>query len=497
MIGAPGELGGRGRTYVVLDLASWLEPGIEQVLDLAEPSDRRRGVVVVHGWGASGSAVAAAPLLGPETGLAASLVIGAPEGRCRFGEEGHGCAYVLQLSAEQLQAAADPGATAEWSLPQGQPLEAPDGTILLAISGPEQGSRFGDALAVGDPEGSGQLNLVVGAPGATFDADPPGPAASRVYVVADARGIQAFDGCLKTPPQPGEEACVQVRSTHDDMVSFLWGTFVAGDAHEQAGASVAAGDVDGDGLDDLVIGAPGWRTEGMEPDALGRVHVAYGRRSAPTDATRDLLDPPGLVPELGAHDLGVSHFPETSCADPWSGPLDHHTGTGVAVGDMNGDGFADLLVGSPGAGRWDGHIQQECNEAAGLAHVRLGGHDLRGYLGEDAYATELPGGEGCDPAGSLCSDLRVCGDANVCRDCWGEFDCDAASGGTRPVCSSTGQCVAPDARASLPSWLVESGEANLGLGGIVHLADADGDDLTDLWLGVGGNIVLVQGDLAP
>lgn len=93
-------------------------------------------------------------------------------------------------------------------------------------------------------------------------------------------------------------------------------------ANDQAGASVAgAGDVDGDGLGDLLIGAP-------ERGALG-AGAAYLVFGAETPANVD----------LGA--LGRDAFRINGAAD-----FDR-AGTSVAgAGDVNGDGLADLLVGA-------------------------------------------------------------------------------------------------------------------------------------------------------
>lgn len=82
------------------------------------------------------------------------------------------------------------------------------------------------------------------------------------------------------------------------------------------GAAVVAGDIDGDGLGDLVVGAPG---EGAE---RGRVHLFYGDRAAVVTPGVVLVGEPG------------SRF-----------------GAALATGDIDGDGFADVVVGAPGEAR--------------------------------------------------------------------------------------------------------------------------------------------------
>jgi len=95
------------------------------------------------------------------------------------------------------------------------------------------------------------------------------------------------------------------------------------DAGDDSGVHVSgAGDVNGDGLADLIVGAPG-------ADPAGESYVVFGKASAtPVD--------------LAA--LGSSGFRIDG--------IDAGDGSGRSVsgaGDVNGDGLADLIVGSPGS----------------------------------------------------------------------------------------------------------------------------------------------------
>ena len=93
-------------------------------------------------------------------------------------------------------------------------------------------------------------------------------------------------------------------------------------AGNQFSASVAgAGDVNGDGYPDLIVGEP--LNDAAGADA-GRAYVFYGGPGA--DATPDLT----LTGEAAGNNFGFSV---------------------AAAGDVNGDGFADVIVGAPGASR--------------------------------------------------------------------------------------------------------------------------------------------------
>ena len=97
------------------------------------------------------------------------------------------------------------------------------------------------------------------------------------------------------------------------------------------GAALAVGDFDRDGVDDLAIGAPG-NDHGGENDA-GTVFIAYGGSGS------------GLP--FGGHQvLGQSDISTTDEANA-------NFGTALAAGDIDGDGFDDLLVGAPSRGSDD------------------------------------------------------------------------------------------------------------------------------------------------
>jgi VCBS repeat-containing protein len=98
--------------------------------------------------------------------------------------------------------------------------------------------------------------------------------------------------------------------------------------NDLAGRAVSnAGDVNGDGLDDLLIGAPS--AEGNGIDGSGDAYVVYGKTGG---GDVDLTDVANGIGGFAIH--GDTTFGAAGLAVS-------------AAGDVNGDGFADIVVGSP------------------------------------------------------------------------------------------------------------------------------------------------------
>lgn len=101
-------------------------------------------------------------------------------------------------------------------------------------------------------------------------------------------------------------------------------TFIGQQQGEQFGASLASGDINGDGIDDLIVGSPFYSSEGMIWN--GKVSVFYGATSFPKN-TYDLKeDQPDLIVygRSSGDQLGIS----------------------VASGDFNNDEYDDFLMGA-------------------------------------------------------------------------------------------------------------------------------------------------------
>ena len=71
------------------------------------------------------------------------------------------------------------------------------------------------------------------------------------------------------------------------------------DAYDQSGSSVSsAGDVNGDGFDDLIIGAPFGDASGNAKNSAGESYVVFGKASGFVDIDLATLDGGARLPHL-------------------------------------------------------------------------------------------------------------------------------------------------------------------------------------------------------
>ena len=207
-------------------------------------------------------------------------------------------------------------------------LSSLNGTNGFKLNGIAGNDRFGNAAsAIGDINGDGYDDFIVGAPGASNIG------VGKAYVIY---GTNDFSSSLTS----GVFEASDLNGSN--------GFSIAGVATQgQFGLRVGGGsDLNGDGLDDFMISAPN-ADPNSPTNNTGSVYVIYGDVNAGNVATYDITTLDGST---GFRADGGA------VANSFLG-----AGGATSVGDVNGDGYGDMIVGSP------------YNGTAGQAHILFGG----------------------------------------------------------------------------------------------------------------------------
>jgi hypothetical protein len=224
---------------------------------------------------------------------------------------------------------------------------------LIQIQDDEPFARFGHSLAAGDFDGDGVKKLgnlskypiihstqvFILAVGAPFSAS----AGGRVTVFRDI--LQKSISSILYPP---------FSKSHD----------------QRFGYALAVVDLNRDGLDDLAVAAPS--TKALEMEYQGAVYVYFGRNRTGLGSHPDLVIRPHV------------HQPKHEKGKIWENVF-VNLGEKLFSYDIDGDGFLDLLIGSPHASTLPGKHQ------VGQLHAFLSSSDHKGKVKLDRSDWSLSG----------------------------------------------------------------------------------------------------------
>lgn len=179
----------------------------------------------------------------------------------------------------------------------------PAGQPLLRVYGASAFDYLGTDLASGDVTGDGVADLLIGAMG----VDPGGRnVAGAAYLFP---GGASFGGTVDLSSVPASVIRILGR-----------------DAGDRLGIWTAIGDLNGDGVKEIVLGADGGDGAGNAHGNRGEVVVVWGGQAFP--AVIDLSAPPAGIQMTVIHGLENGD----------------HLGTTLHTADLDGDGIEDLLV---------------------------------------------------------------------------------------------------------------------------------------------------------
>ncbi|HJZ83702.1 MAG TPA: FG-GAP repeat protein [Polyangia bacterium] len=340
----------RGLVYVLFG-RDWNDPGFPILPDrMLSPADAQLAITLKSGQIVGAAAAGDIDGDGLDDLIVSAFNADAPT--LPTSSAGAGAAYVF------------PGTRIKQggSIDLGQPA---DDALVPRIYGGSPQQQLGRALALASISTPGRVDLILGAPGAAgsaagggrvyvffgrslphqiFTVDPgqnggqdatilgarAGLPIGRVLAAADlADGDGKAEIVMGNPLDAGQRGTVTVLRgasiTAGAVIdlSTTWDLVVTGPSAGQLGSALALGDLDGSGRVDLAIGAPGADT----------VYVLA----------------PALAPGM-TQDVGAGRF-EYALKGPTAGA---GFGSALAIGHLDADAAADLLVGAPSSAGPDG-----------------------------------------------------------------------------------------------------------------------------------------------
>ena len=346
--------------------------------------------------------------------------------------------------------------------------------------------------AAGDIDGDGKGDFLVGLVG--FDADhTESPRSSVAYLVAsaDLAAADAADGKV--------DQSVNLESIAEQPGSWK---FVGEDDQDQAGYSVAsAGDIDGDGFDEVIIGAPFHDATASLGNA-GAAYIISPAALAAADAADGDTD--------GVAELGNIAAQENSWKIIGEERIDLAGSTVGLAGDLDGDGSEELFVGARWHDEQHGAVyllspaQLSAADAAdgttdgtislGEVAARPGSWKLTGQNANNLVGsvTSAPAHDNAGNPALLVTSARYTEDGtNSIGSVYLVSSADLASIDAADG-STDGVAELGRVAAAANSWQF-IGIAGSAMRSAAGLGDIDGDDIADVFLESGSRAFLISG----
>lgn len=322
------------------------------------------------------------------------------------------------------------------------------------------------SVAVGDFDGDGQADLALG--------NPEGGTNAKGEVRIELGPISA--------------------GAHGLLVSD--GTWTGADDQRVGTSLQSLGDWDGDGIDDLLVGADDTSAVVFAMGPLNdsgdlasfpdRIVAAPGENwfNGPSAATGDLNGDGTPDLALGAelsgkvylffhHPVGEELSTDADVIllgdDPATGSISSYLGAGVAIGDVNGDGLDDLVVGEPFPKA--GH---------GVVRVFHGPIDETVTLADADYTIEGGGGEAIGAFLQIAGDVDSDGVVELVLPDWNPI---GAATSQMWLTDATGTGVVNLGTADTEELDTAQGDGLGMYGGVVGDVDFDADGLADVAIG--------------
>lgn len=266
------------------------------------------------------------------------MIIGAPYAS-PAGREKAGTVYIILGGA---------------GFPSANPIDLGAGGANMVIHGANTFDLLGTALAAADVNNDGIDDIILGAQGADY---PGTMSPGIVYVIFGKPSLPSlFD-------LNGSSADVTIASDESESRPFHY---------YYPGMAVASGDINGDDIQDIIIGLHGAH------NSAGKVYVVFGKSSLP-----------GTILLSDSADVSI-----------WGAEPDGYLGNRVVAGDINGDTFDDLIMGAWGANLLAGKVYvvfgsngliSPIDLALIPADITIVGDNRRDYLGSSLACSDLTG----------------------------------------------------------------------------------------------------------